>query len=179
MNRFFFSSSLLLVFVLVSNLSVAQNSLKGSYWVSAGLGAAPIPSAMIAVGYEFADRPTLAVLRYVDNRQLLSDNLPGIKVKEIGLLYGIKTGKFRFSTGLSGVWGVNRGKYLSSDPDPLTYGSNYYEPVRYMTVGVPGEIRFMTSNKDIGIGITAFGNLNAQRSFAGLNLSFYIGQMAR
>lgn len=175
MIKVFFASVLL----LVSPFTFAQTFYHGKYWVSAGLGAAPMPSGMLALGYEFVNRPTLAILRYTDSRQLLSNDLPGVKVKEIGLLYGIKTGKFRFSTGLSGVWGINRGKYLSSDPDPLTYGSNYYEPVRYVTVGVPGEIRFITSTEDIGIGLTAFGNLNAERSFAGLNISLYIGRMTK
>lgn len=150
---------------------------KNNYWLGLGLGATHLPSGMGALGYEFTDRPTLITARYVDNRQVFSDNIPGVKIKEAALMYGIRTGKFRFSAGLSGVWGVKRGKYLFSDPDPLLYGTNYYESVRYTTVGIPGEIRFISSNEDVGIGVTAFGNLNGRQSFAGLNVSLYIGQM--
>ena len=166
---------------LVSHPTLAQTKPrlyhKNNYWLGLGLGATHLPSAMGALGYEFTDRPTLIIARYVNNQQVFSDNVPGVKIKEAALLYGVRTGKFRFSTGLSGVWGVKRGKYLSSDPDPLIYGSNYYESIRYTTVGIPGEIRFITSNQDVGLGVTAFGNLNGRQSFAGLNVCLYIGQM--
>lgn len=177
----FLSSALLLGLILTSHFTFAQKDHKNNYWLGMGLGleATQLPSGMVALGYEFTSRPTLLIARYTDNREILSDNQPSIKVREMALLHGIRTGKFRFSTGVSGVWGTSRGKYLRSDPDPLFYGSYYYEPIRYVTVGIPGEIRFITSNKDAGIGVTAFGNLNAKRSFAGINLSFYVGQMKK
>ena len=181
MDRFFFAATLLLVLILTSHLSFAQKDHKNNYWLgmSLGLEATQLPSGMVALGYEFTDRPNLLVARYTDNREILSDNQPSIKVREMGVLYGVRTGKFRFSTGLSGVWGIKRGTYLYTDSDPLFYGSYYYEKIRYVTVGIPGEVRFITSNKDAGIGVTAFGNLNAKRSFAGINLSFYVGQMKK
>ncbi|MBD2751296.1 hypothetical protein [Spirosoma validum] len=97
--------------------------------------------------------------------------------QEFALMYGIKTGKFRLSTGVSNVWGRKRGKYLSAIGAPLFSAEHLYESVRYSTVGLPAEIRFITSTKDVGIGLTAFGNLNAKRSFVGLNLSLYVGKM--
>ncbi len=150
---------------------------KNNYWLGLGLGKSQFPSGMAALGYEFTSRPTLIVVRYVANGELFSDRRPGISVSELGLLYGVRTGKFRFSTGLSGVWGTNRGQFLQADPDPLFYGSQYYERIDYRTVGIPAEIRFLTSTKDVGIGVTGFGNLNGKRSFVGLNLSVYLGQM--
>ncbi|WP_158600338.1 hypothetical protein [Fibrisoma montanum] len=163
--------------LLITNVACSQDASHDKYWFSAGAGKSQFPSGMLAVGYEFKNNPTHLVARYTINTQIFSDIQPNIRVSEIGLLYGIGMGKFRFSTGLSGVWGTNRGKYLYSDPDPLIYGSTYYEPVKYTTIGLPAEIRFITSSKDVGIGVTGFGNWNAKRSFVGLNLSVYVGRM--
>lgn len=164
-------------FFFVSHQTYAQDSGKNKYWLGLGIGKSQFPSGMVALGYELESKPTLVIARYTFNGEILSDNLPGIKVSEFGLLYGLKTGKFSFSTGISGVWGTDRGDYIGVDPDPLIDGSRLYEPIRYTTIGLPAEIRFITSTKDLGIGITGFGNLNAKRSFVGLNLSLYIGKM--
>lgn len=175
-KSFTFSWAIVLI-CLTAGVSYAQKSNPDNYWIGIGFGKSQFPSGMVALGYEFNNKPTLVIARYTFNGEILSTNLPGIKVSELGLLYGLKTGKFRFSTGLSGVWGTNRGRYLKSDPDPLINGSQIYEKISYATVGIPAEIRFITSVKKLGVGVTGFGNLNATRSFAGLNLSFYIGQV--
>ncbi|RYE21198.1 MAG: hypothetical protein EOP45_09900 [Sphingobacteriaceae bacterium] len=179
MKRFCMSVVLPIVFVLISHFSFAQRDHKNNYWLGVGLGKSQFPSGMMALGYEFSNRPTLIVARYTANSEILPDIRPAIRVDEFALLYGIRTGKFRFSTGLSGVWGRNRGQFLWADPDPLIYGSAQHETISYTTIGLPAEIRFITSNKDVGIGVTGFGNLNAKRSFAGINLSLYIGQMKK
>ncbi|WP_077924195.1 hypothetical protein [Spirosoma sp. 209] len=178
MNRNYTIGGALIVFLLLANAGYSQQFYDNRYWLGLGAGrTSQFPSGMMALGYEFAHKPTQLVARYVLNSEVLSDAQPAIRVNEIGMLYGVRAGKFRFSTGLSGVWGTNRGKFLQSDPDPLLYGSAYYERLTYTTVGIPAEIRFITSTKDVGVGVTAFGNLNAKRSFVGLNLSLYVGQM--
>lgn len=168
--------TLILVFLMV-DVAYSQGFSQDRYWFNGGLGKSHLPSGMLAFGYELDSRPTLLVARYVLNTEVFSPDQPNVKVSELGLLYGLRVGKFRFSTGLSGVWGTNRGKYLYSDPDPLIYGSTYYEPIKYTTVGVPAEIRFITSLKRVGLGVTGFGNWNAKHSFTGLNLSLYVGRM--
>lgn len=177
LNRFTFSFAWTLI-ALLANVAYSQNlpQIK-HWWFSAGVGKSQFPSGMVALGYEFNNTPTQLIARYLANQQIFSDIRPGIKVNELALLYGLSVGKFRFSTGLSTVWGVNRGKFWYSDPDPLIYGSTVYETIKYRTIGIPAEIRFITTNKakDLGIGLTGFGNWNAKRSFAGLNLSIYIG----
>ncbi|GAA4447599.1 hypothetical protein GCM10023189_04140 [Nibrella saemangeumensis] len=132
---------------------------------------------MVAAGYEFSQIPTVLTARYSVSGELMQMVEPGIKVSEIGLLYGLRIGKFRMSAGLSRVWGNNRGKYLFSDPDPLMGTGQVYEYVPYQTIGLPAEVRYITSLKHIGIGVTGFGNLNAKRSFAGLNVSLYVGRL--
>lgn len=167
----------LVLLYLTTTSGYSQKSNLDNYWLGVGLGKSQFPSGMIALGYEFTNKPTLLIARYTDNRELFSNNAPSIMAQEMALLYGIKTGKFRFSTGISNVWGRNRGKYLSVIGDPLLYGEHLYESVRYSTVGLPAEIRFITSTDDVGIGLTAFGNLNTKQSFVGLNLSLYVGKM--
>lgn len=162
---------------VTTTIGYAQRTDRNNYWLGVGLGKGQYHSGMIALGYEFSNTPTLLIARYTDNRELFSANDPSIMAQEIALMYGIETGKFRFSTGVSNVWGRNRGKYLSAISDPFLYGEHLYESVRYSTVGLPAEVRFIISTKDVGIGLTAFGNLNARRSFLGLNLSLYVGKM--
>lgn len=177
MIKFFTFNCAITLICLTVSIGYAQKSNLDNYWLGVGLGKSQFPSGMIALGYEFNNKPTLVTARYTFNGEILSENLPGIKVSELGLLYGLRTGKFRFSAGLSGVWGTDRGKYLRSDPDPLINGSQIYEKTRYVTIGLPAEIRFITSIKRLKIGVTGFGNLNAKRSFTALNLSFYVGRV--
>ena len=175
-KTFAFYGSLALL-CLTTTIGYSQKASLGNYWLGVGLGKSQLPSGMIALGYEFSTKPTVLTARYTDNRELFPDYTPTIINQEIALLYGIKTGKFRFSTGISNVWGRNRGKYLFTDPKPFISGPDVHESIRYSTVGLPAEIRFITSLKSVGIGVTAFGNLNSKRSFVGLNLSLYVGKM--
>ncbi|GAB3501729.1 hypothetical protein GCM10027341_28880 [Spirosoma knui] len=177
MTKYVTFSCAMAFFFLSTHVAYSQKFYQNNYWLGLGLGKSQFPSGMIALGYEFTNKPTLLVTRYTFNGEVFPDYRPAIAIHEMAVLYGLRAGKFRFSTGLSGVWGTNRGKFLSFDADPLIYGSYVHEPVKYATIGVPAEIRFITSTKDVGIGVTGFGNLNAKRSFVGLNVSVYIGQM--
>ncbi len=177
MKKLFFLGWAIIFIGLASTIGYAQQSEQQKYWLSIGLGKTQFPSGMIAVGYEFANKPTVLTARYTDNRELFPDYSPSIMNQEVALLYGLKAGKFRFSTGISNVWGHNRGQYLFTDPKPFLNAAEVHESIRYSTVGLPAEIRFISSLKSVGIGLTAFGNLNAKRSFVGLNLSLYVGKM--
>ncbi|GAB3749094.1 hypothetical protein [Spirosoma pomorum] len=168
----------LLIASLSNNPGQAQQIReKSTYWLSGGLGKTQFLSGMIAAGYEPANNRSILIGRYSVNAEFMQAVEPGIKVNELGLLYGVRTGNFRFAAGLSSIWGNNRGQHLYTDPDPLWGSGKYYEFISYKTTGVPAEIRFITSLKHVGIGVTAFGNLNSKRSFAGLNLSLYVGKM--
>lgn len=171
-----FGGSWLLV-LFISTTAYAQDASRPTYWISGGIGKSQFPSGMLALGYEFNQKPTLLTARYSVSGEILQPVEPGIRVCELGVLYGLKIGKFRFSTGLSTVWGNERGQYLFTEPDPLWGTGQHYEFVGYRTVGVPAEIRFITALKYVGIGVTGFGNWNARRSFAGINLSVYVGRL--
>lgn len=177
-KKLFIISALFSSFISVRN-GYAQQKPKEYFWASAGIGTGTLGNLTLALGYEFKNKPTLLTARYAYNLEIYTNEnvRPLHKVNDLGLLYGYKVGKFRFSTGLSGVWGVTRGKYLFEDTDPLIYGNQVYESVPYTTIGIPAEVRFIWSTRDLGIGLTAYGNLNAKRPYAGLNLSFYFGEM--
>lgn len=180
MKRFFFLSWAIIFIGLANTIGYSQQAdqpNQPNYWLGIGIGKSQFPSGMIALGYEFATKPTLLVARYTDNRELFPDYTPSVIIQEFALLYGVKAGKFRLSTGISNVWGRNRGQYLFTNPDPFISGQSVHESIGYSTVGLPAEIRFITSTRSVGIGLTAFGNLNAKRSFVGLNLSLYVGKM--
>lgn len=169
-----------IVFLLLSGTaftSQAQHVDQPKFWLSGGLGKSEFIHGMVAAGYEPKNRRSIIVSRYSVTGELIPTLSPGLKTSELGLLYGLKSGKFSFSAGLSTVWGRFRGKYLYTDPDPLIGSGQYYELRPYRTIGIPAEIRFITSTKHVGIGVTAFGNLNNKNSFAGLNISLYAGKM--
>lgn len=150
---------------------------QANYWLSIGGGKTEFPSVMLAVGVEPENKLRVLTARYSLSGELYPAVQPTVKVHELGVLYGVRLGKFRLSTGLSALWGNNRGAYLYTDPDPLFGGGATYEYLKYTTIGIPAEIRFITSTKHVGIGITGYGNLNEQRPFLGLNLSIYVGKM--
>jgi hypothetical protein len=167
-------------FFFIAKNAQAQSSIvnkQHNYWLSLGLGKAEFPSAMVALGFEPKHKSAIITARYSVSGEIAQPVEPGIKINELGVLYGIKLGKFRFSTGLSTVWGNERGVYLYTDPDPLWGTGANYQYLGYTTIGIPGEIRFITSAKHVGIGITGFGNLNERRSFIGVNLALYVGKM--
>ncbi|GAB3269793.1 hypothetical protein GCM10027347_40040 [Larkinella harenae] len=169
----------LLLSPFITSKGLAQQTDNAAYWISPGLGWASFPSGMIALGYEPASNNKVIISRFSVSGEMMQNVEPGIKVKELGLLYGVKAGHFRFAAGLSAVWGNNRGQYISTDPDPLIGTGRRYDYLGYTTVGLPGEIRYLTALKNVGVGITAFGNLNTKRSIAGLNVSFYVGKLRR
>ena len=158
-------------------ISQAQSVDQSKFWVSGGLGKSQFIHGMVAAGYELKNGRSILVSRYSVTGELISFVEPGLKTSEFGFLYGAKRGKLRLAAGLSTIWGRFRGNYLFTHPTPLFGSGREYELIKYKTVGIPAEIRFITSTKHVGIGVTAFGNLNDKNSFAGLNISLYAGRM--
>ncbi|OZI06867.1 hypothetical protein BWI93_17895 [Siphonobacter sp. BAB-5385] len=188
MIKFTFYVLLLFFVTAFSGKTYAQDPSRvrpsrDGFWLSlaggGAVGQTKLANLTGAVAYEFKNKPTLLTLRCSYNLGIFEKEsvTPLIDVADVGLLYGYKVGKFRFSAGVGAVWGTDRGAYKYYLSDPLTYGNNVYESLDYTTIGLPTEIRFITGGKDLGIGLTAFGNVNAKRSFFGLNLAFYLGEL--
>lgn len=119
MTRSFACGWAIALFYLTTDPGYAQQTRQGNYWLGVGLGKSQFPSGMIALGYEFVNKPTLLIARYTVNRELFSKKALGMIAQEFALLYGIRTGKFRFSTGISNVWGTSRGTYLGPIDKPF------------------------------------------------------------
>ena len=172
-------SLLLFAGLFFTYFSYGQTAEKPTFWLGAGLGKTQYISGMVAAGFEPRNTNRVLTARYSVAGELLPDYAPGIKMSEVSLLYGVRLWDLRLSAGLGTVWGVERGRYLASDPDPLVGTGQFYERKTYSTVGIPAEVRYITSLTNwFNVGVTAFGNLNGKRSFAGVNFSLYVGQFS-
>ncbi len=158
-------------------ISQGQSINDSKFWLSAGLGKSKFVHGMIAAGYQPKNNNPIIISRYSVTGEVVSYVEPGLKTSEFGLLYGLRKGKFSLAAGLSTIWGRFRGEYLRTAPTPLFGSGREYELIKYNTIGIPAELRYITSTRHAGIGITAFGNLNNKNSFAGLNVSVYVGRL--
>ena len=161
----------------LSPCQAQENENDFTFWISGGLGKADFPSGMFAMGYEPAGRRNVIAGRFCVSAEFFQSVEPNLFTHEVAMLYGYRAGHFRLSAGLAMVSGNVRGKYLYTDPDPLWGSGLTYESIGFKTIGIPAEVRYMATLKHIGIGLTAFGNLNDKRSFAGLNVSLYFGKL--
>lgn len=168
---------ILLMLMIFPFIGKGQSADDSEFWLSVGLGKSRFIHGMVAAGYEPKNKSSIIISRYSVTGELISFAQPALKTSEFGLLYGLKKGNFSLASGLSAVWGRFRGKYMYTEPTPLMGSGYHYETINYTTVGIPVEIRYITSTKHAGIGITAFGNLNNKNSFAGLNISIYVGRL--
>lgn len=147
------------------------------FWLTSGLGKTRFLSLNNGFSFQPRNRNFVLTGRYTVSGEFLSQTTPGLKISDAGLLYGLRVSNFIFSAGLSNVWGVDRGQYLGpAEPGALLKGDRY-EKIHYSTIGIPVEARFMIPFKWVGLGITAYGNLNDGHSFGGLALCVYAGKL--
>lgn len=147
------------------------------FWLTSGLGKTRFLSLNNGVSFQPRDKNFVLTGRYTVSGEFLSQTTPGLKISDAGLLYGLRVSNFIFSAGLSKVWGVDRGQYLGpAEPGALLKGDRY-EKIQYSAIGIPLEARFLIPFKWMGIGITAYGNLNNGHSFGGVALSMYAGKL--
>lgn len=158
--------------------NTADSTAEPRYWLNAGVGAS---SYDIAVGASASllNGNVLFTLRTIYNEefQILGPS-PSNSVWDIGFMAGYhrQSGYFSLSgsAGLSLVSGIRRGVYLGSSG----MFSSEYGTVHFSTIGIPAEIQFFWTPFDfLGIGITAFGDLNSEESFAGALLTLRVGNL--
>ncbi len=148
------------------------------YWVNAGFGAA---STGIGAGASIsvpAGR-TLFTLRvaYTEEFKIIGPS-PKENAWDIGFLAGYlaenENGILSGSAGLSLVSVQRRGEFLGSSG---MFSSDYSSDIR-TTVGIPLEIQLIwTPIEFLGIGIDGFGNLNPEKSYAGVMLMLRVGRL--
>ena len=155
-------------------------------WINAGIGAG---SAGLSSGANFSHQSgkKLISARVTYNEELnIFGPSPSERAWDFGVMYGgIAKSKYGFasiSAGLGLVGGVRRGRYLDENRDD-NYGwffikIDQYEKIDFLTLGIPAEIQaFWTPFSKVGIGITLHGNLNPEKSFAGILISLQFGDL--
>jgi hypothetical protein len=166
-----------LLLLTTSYLSAQENNAWG---INAGLG---FGSSGASYGLNWSSRTErrLISLRYVRNEEfdLFGGLSPAESVWDLGVLYGPCArggiGYASISAGLSLAGGVRRGQFLSSSGG--MFGTDQYEKLNFLTLGIPLEAQAFLTGSNIGIGIYAFANLNRKRSFAGALLCLQFGQL--
>lgn len=165
----------LLLLLLPPSTSHAQTNPYDTYWVSAGVGKTYLPSLMGTVSFQPRHKTRVFTARYNVSAEMLHQTTPGLKLSEAGVLYGSRHKNFIFSAGISRVWGVYRGTLIGPAYPGSLFKGDRYEKKTFSTLSIPAEVRFILPLKWVGIGITAFGNLNNGHSYSGLNVSVYAG----
>jgi hypothetical protein len=102
---------------------------------------------------------------------------PNEEVWELGLLYGLHSTygmiSVSYLAGISYTGGIYRGDRLYSDMFDV-----YYEELTFETFGLPLEIQFdINKARPFGLSLSAFSNINAENSFAGLSLNLLLGRL--
>jgi hypothetical protein len=143
----------------------------------------------VRTGYSLTVRSTL-----VEELNLWGPS-PAESVWDLGVLYGPQTrGKWGYATvslGVALVGGTRRGDRLSPPVQCPGYGLEAlgcalaaafstvdYEERRFHTVGIPLEVEAgVTLFRGFGLGVSAFANVNPERSLTGLTLSVLLGRL--
>ncbi len=156
----------------------ASDIVTQRYWINAGIGAASSGIAADA-GISVPIGPALLTLHvaYTEEFKLLGP-APAENAWDIGLMGGIfRENRFWFVSGSAGVSIVSvrrRGELQSSSG----WFSASYSSTVSTTVGIPAEVQlFWTPIEFLGIGLTGFGNLNPEKSYAGVMLMLRVGRL--
>ena len=174
------NSIILTVHLLFTPIFLSAQENHDPYaWFNMGVGGSSFGLAS-ELSMNYQKNQHLFTVRYVNNVEncVICTESPLLKTYDFGLLYGISSrnggsADASISCGLSLVGYTERGNYLNSDGQ--LFGTSYYEEISGYTIGIPVESQLFLHGKSIGIGLVAFGNLNAHRSYAGLLLCLQIG----
>jgi hypothetical protein len=146
-------------------------------WINIGLGFSPDYPVAFNIGLNYQKDKSLLTVRFLVTDEMdLQNQSSSESVWDAGILFGRvlsgKRSKVSFAAGLSYVGGLRKGAFISNDE---TWGG-YYLLKKRSSVGLPleGHLVYLLSN-NVGIGITAFGNLNLEKTFFGALLILQIG----
>ena len=168
------------------SLSPAKIANSTNNWINAGVG---VCSFGLSSGANFSHQSgkKLITVRATYNQELtIFGPTPSEEAWDVGVMYGgIAKSKYGFasiSAGLGLVGGVKRGSYLGSNFQGryawFAIITEQYKENNFLTLGIPAEIQaFWTPFSKVGIGFTLYGNLNLEKSFAGLLISIQIGDL--
>jgi len=157
------------------------NELTKKWWLSPTLGVVLEQRRMPAGGFTFNRNigpfSSIAV-RTVLGGELFNRRSPGLKFTDLGVLYGLSVKSFYLGAGLSWLRGVKRGVFLSGPQPSDLIAMNNYQKVKYSTVGIPYELRWIPlKSTTFGVGLSLNGNLSNQFSYTVIGLSIYGGKL--
>ena len=96
---------------------------------------------------------------------------------DIGLLYGYRQSFGNISISYLGGIGLTAGEYKGKKDEDFTAYTKY-EMINYQAFGLPLEIQLdLNKFRPFGLSLSAFGNINTEKSFAGLSLNILIGRL--
>lgn len=156
---------------------------KELYWFNGGIGSS---SAGLSAGISFShlNGKHLFTVRSTFNEELvIFGPTPAENAWDFGCMYGrvakSNSGFASIAAGFGLVGGVRRGRYLGYEVNGSSwFGTSRYVADDFFTLGIPAELQaFWTPFSKLGIGITLYGNLNLERSFAGMLISLQIGNL--
>lgn len=165
----------LLLFAIASR-SIASDlthPATSRYWANLGMGFSTIG---FSADFEFSLQhgKDLFSTRFIGSAEIpLTFSSPRAMQEELAVLYGRNISQNEYdmsvSAGISYIHGVKKGTKLSI---------NTFEEVRYATVGIVLEGQFYNNlSSFLGIGITAFADINIQDSVIGGVLSVRLGSL--
>ncbi|HQO09062.1 MAG TPA: hypothetical protein PLK90_02875 [Clostridiales bacterium] len=150
-------------------------------WFSAGLGAVVTEDTGLTggnVSINFSKYTHVIKLRIAGGSTISCEPYNGGSAWDYGLLYGYgrSFGNIHLSylCGISVTTGEYEGKkyFIENDPSPR------YEMNNFQTFGFPLEIQLdLNRARPFGLSLSAFGNINAEKSFAGLSLNLLLGRL--
>ncbi|MCX6231993.1 MAG: hypothetical protein NTZ33_10665 [Bacteroidetes bacterium] len=105
--------------------------------------------------------------------------IPLESLNDFGFLFGkvLNSGEITFSAaaGISYIYGVRRGEYLSSSGGWLISTSNYKENF-IQTFGIPVQTEIMLgASHNLNFSFNIFGNINPKNSFGGFLVCLRLG----
>lgn len=173
----------LFIFCVVAIQTQAQtaSNLTKEWWLSPTIGIVLDQQRMPAGGFTFnrniGSLSSVAV-RAALGGEFLNRKSPGLKFTDVGLLYGLSVKKFYLGAGLSWLQGIKRGVFLSGPTPTDLFHMNNYQKVKYSTVGIPYEVRWVAiKSTTFGLGLSLNGNFSNQFSYTTIGLSMYFGKL--
>lgn len=175
--------AILVIAVTLSAINFKERDTPFPYhlWFSAGLGAVVTEDTGLTgfnASINYSKNTHILKLRTAGGSSISAEPYDGGSAWDIGILYGYgqSFGNIHLSY-LAGV-AITAGYYKNDkyfveyDPSPR------YEMNDYQTFGIPLEIQLdLNRFRPFGLSLSAFGNINTEKSFAGLSLNILIGRL--
>jgi hypothetical protein len=174
---------LFLISLFQENLYSQETTYKtadSNYWVDLEIGSSSAGFAE-GLGISYQTNNRLISVRVISNSKygesIGGGNTTPESILDVGALYGLISkrpfGYVSISAGLGLVSGKIHGEYLGN-----INWINTYEEKKVLTFGIPLEAQFfLTPFRRVGVGVSAFADLNPKRTFGGMMLCLQIGKL--